>query len=106
MYHTLESFFQIVVRYGVLILEAVGAVIIFVSAIRALMCAVKQRGKSRIVFSEGIATALNFLLGSEVLKTIIAPDWRDIGMTCAIIAMRAAMTLLVHWESKHEKHEV
>ena len=85
-----------------LILEAVGAVIIFVSAIRALMCAVKQRGKSRIVFSEGIATALNFLLGSEVLKTIIAPDWRDIGMTCAIIVMRAAMALLLHWENKHE----
>ena len=102
MYHTLESFFQIVVRYGVLILEAVGAVIIFASAIRALMCAVKQRGKSRIVFSEGIATALNFLLGSEVLKTIIAPDWRDIGMTCAIIVMRAAMALLLHWENKHE----
>lgn len=102
MYKALEEVFQVVVRYGVLALEAVGAVIIFVSAIRALICAVKQPGKSKMVFSEGIATALNFLLGSEVLKTIIAPDWRDIGMTCAIIVMRAAMALLVHWENKHD----
>ena len=102
MYETLETFFQTVVRYGVLVLEAVGAVIIFVSAVKALISALKEHGKSKIVFAEGIATALNFLLGSEVLKTIIAPDWRDIGMTCAIIVMRAAMALLVHWENKHD----
>jgi len=102
VYKALEEVFQVVVRYGVLALEAVGAVIIFVAAIRALICAVKQHEKSKLVFSEGIATALNFLLGSEVLKTIIAPDWRDIGMTCAIIVMRAAMALLVHWENKHD----
>lgn len=106
MYEILEDVFQIAVRYGILILEAVGAVIIFISAVKALVCVVKSPDKGKNVFTEGIATALNFLLGSEVLKTIIAPDWRDIGMTCAIIAMRAAMTLLVHWESKHEKHEV
>lgn len=102
MYNALEEVFQISVRYGILILEAVGALIIFISAVRALLCAVKQLDKSKTVFSEGIATALNFLLGSEVLKTIIAPDWRDIGMTCAIIVMRAAMALLVHWENKHD----
>jgi uncharacterized membrane protein len=35
-----------------------------------------------------------------VLKTIIAPDWKDIGMTCAILLMRAAMSLLIYWETK------
>ena len=52
--------------------------------------------------AEGIATALSFLLGSEVLKTIIAPDWMDLGMTAAILAMRAAMSVLIHWETHHE----
>ena len=102
MYNTVEEAFQISIRYGILILEAVGALIIFISAVRALLCTVQQPDKSKAVFSEGIATALNFLLGSEVLKTIIAPDWRDIGMTCAIIAMRAAMALMLHWENKHD----
>jgi len=40
------------------------------------------------------------LLGSEVLKTIVAPGWTDIGMTCAIILMRAGVTVLLKWENK------
>ena len=52
--------------------------------------------------AEGIATALSFLLGGEALKTIIAPDWMDLGMTAAILAMRAAMSVLIHWETHHE----
>jgi uncharacterized membrane protein len=42
-------------------------------------------------------------LVGEVLKTIIAPDWKDIGMTCAILLMRAAVTVLLHWERQHEE---
>ena len=56
--------------------------------------------------TEGITTGLSFLLVSEVLKTIIDRDWTSIGMTCAILLMRASISLLVHWESKAEaEHE-
>ena len=57
------------------------------------------------VLAEGTTTALSFLLGGELLNTIIAPDWHDVGMTCAVLLMRAAMAVLIHWESTHEKHE-
>ena len=49
---------------------------------------------------QGAMEALNLLLGSEVLKTIVAPGWTDIGMTCAIILMRAGVTVLLKWENK------
>lgn len=100
MYHAIEGIFKAAVQYGILILEAIGAVIIFISAIRTLVGMMKKNPDSKIELAEGIATALSFLLGSEALKTIIAPDWRDIGMTCAILLMRAAMSLLIHWETK------
>ena len=51
---------------------------------------------------EGITTALSFLLGGEALKTITAPNWMELGMTAAILAMRAAMAVLIHWETQHE----
>jgi len=100
MYHAIEGIFKAAVQYGILILEAIGAVIIFISAIRTLVGMMKKNPDSKIELAEGIATALSFLLGSEALKTIIAPDWKDIGMTCAILLMRAAMSLLIHWETK------
>lgn len=100
MYHTIEGLFKIVVQYGILILEAIGAFIILISAIRTLVGLLKKEPGSKIALAEGIATALSFLLGSEALKTIIAPDWKDIGMTCAILLMRAAMSLLIHWETR------
>lgn len=100
MYHVVEGIFKAVVQYGILILEAIGAFIILISAIRTLVGLLKKEPDSKIALAEGIATALSFLLGSEALKTIIAPDWKDIGMTCAILLMRAAMSLLIHWETR------
>ena len=78
---------------------------LLVTAIKALCVVFKSTAKSRHMLADGISTALSFLLASEVMKTIIAPDWSDIGMTCAILVMRAGMTVLIHWEHAHEPHE-
>ena len=105
MYETLEHIFRVVVEYGILLFETVGVVILLVSAVKALICLARSQSQSKLEMARGITTALSFLLGSEVLKTIVAPDWRDIGMTCAVLLMRAGMAVLIHWEGKHEHHE-
>ena len=105
MYHIMETAFATVVQYGILLLEIVGAGIILISSVRALDALLRHRGDSKLMLADGIATALSFLLGSEALKTIIAPDWREIGMTAAILVMRAAMSVLLHWEVTNEKKE-
>lgn len=105
MYLTLEERFLSVVNYSILILEVVGVVILLVYSVRALAAVFKSTHKCKHLLAEGITTALSFLLGGEVLKTIVAPDWKDIGMTCAILLMRAAVTVLLHWEHKHESQE-
>lgn len=104
MFEQMETFFQSGINYCILILEAIGAAIILIYAARALFSMARGKGDSKLFLTEGITTAMNFLLSSEVLKTIIAPDWTAIGMTGAIIVMRASMTVLVHWENKHETH--
>ena len=102
MFESIEEIFREIVKYGVLALEIVGAVLVLFFSILALIELFKRdKQKSREQMVKGITLGLNFLLGSEVLRTIIAPDWNDIGMTCAVLAMRAGITVLLHWEKKH-----
>lgn len=98
-----EGFFHGIVAFAILLLEIVGVAIIVYTAYKALLHLIQGREGCRIEMAEGIATALTFLLGGEAMKTIIAPDWHELGMTCAILLMRAAMSLLIHWETKSEK---
>ena len=102
MFEILEDIFGIAVQYGILLFETIGVVILMVTAVKALICLTRSHSASKLEMAEGITTALSFLLGSEVLKTIVAPDWTEIGMTCAVLLMRAGMAVLIHWENKHE----
>lgn len=105
MHEYIETCFREVLNYAILAVEVIGVVMLLVTAIQALMVVFKSKAKCRHLLADGISTALSFLLASEVMKTIIAPDWSDIGMTCAILLMRAGMTVLIHWENAHESHE-
>jgi uncharacterized membrane protein len=60
----------------------------------------------RLDLAEGIALALEFKLGGEVLRTVIVREWTELLILGAIIALRGALTLLIHWEiSVEEKRE-
>ena len=99
----LTDYFLDIVNGSIFVVEAVGVVILLIYTVRALVAIFKSIHNCKRLLSEGITTSLSFLLVGEVLKTIIAPDWKDIGMTCAILLMRAAVTVLLHWERQHEE---
>ena len=102
MYEHVEHLFRLALNYAILVLEAVGAMVIRVNTVRSIGQRLRQnRDASRGTLTEGISSGLSFLLSSEVLKTIVAPGWKEIGMTCAILAMRAGMTVLIKWEENH-----
>ena len=101
MLKEISTVFTQIVGYGILMLEVIGAAMILVNGARALiLCLKNERKKSRLVMAEGITQALSFLLGSEVLHTIVAPDWEEVGLTCAILLMRAGVMMLLQWERK------
>ena len=103
VHQVISGHFETVLDYIITGVEIVGALIILFYTVRALCSLLqKQHDACRDHLTTGISTGLSFLLASEVLNTIIAPDWSAIGMTCAILLMRAGMTLLVHWENKME----
>ena len=105
IFGAIKGVFDQVVNYGILVLEIVGALVILYCSGKTIWYMFhREHSRSHAAMTTGITTALNLLLGSEVLKTIIAPGWTDIGMTCAILVMRAGVTFLLVWESKHETH--
>ena len=106
MLETIETFFEQILHWAIIAVEIIGAVIILFYTVRALISLLqKKHCECSDRLTKGISTGLSFLLVSEVLNTIIARSWEQIGMVCAILLMRAGMTLLVHWENKMEHHD-
>ena len=58
----------------------------------------------KIALAQGLAVGLEFKLCSEILKTVIVRDWKEIITVAGIIGLRAALTFLIHWEIKEEKN--
>ena len=106
MMEAVESIMEQVLHYAIILVEIIGALIILFFTVRALICLLqKKHCECSNCLTRGISTGLSFLLVSEVLNTIIARSWEQIGMVCAILLMRAGMTVLVHWENKAEHLE-
>ncbi|MCD8001692.1 MAG: DUF1622 domain-containing protein [Oscillospiraceae bacterium] len=60
----------------------------------------------RLALAQGIALALEFKMGGEVLRTIVVREWSELGILGAIILLRGLLTFLIHWEIKNEKNEL
>ena len=60
----------------------------------------------RLDLAEGIALALEFKMGGEVLRTVVVREWRELGILGAIIILRGLLTFLIHWEIKNEKEDL
>ena len=106
MLETVETLLETVLHWAIVAVEVVGAVIILFYTVRALVSLLRKKHcECSDRLTKGISTGLSFLLVSEVLNTIIARSWTAIGTICAILLMRAGMTLLVHWENKMEHRE-
>ena len=53
--------------------------------------------------AEGMSTALEFLMGAEILKTVSVPSMNDLIVLGCIILMRVALSLLIHFELNQEE---
>ena len=106
LFGKVELYFDVIVSYARVLMEAIGLVIIILTAVRCIMGMIgKRRNNYRIVLAKGICLALEFKLGGEVLGTVLAESFKDLGIIACLIALRASLTFLLHWEIKNEKKE-
>ena len=87
-------------------LELVGILIIAVGSFVALAhLFTDDKHKHNIIIDLGkmLALALEFKMGAEIVNTVIVRDITELGVLAVVIALRALLSLLIHWEIKNEK---
>jgi uncharacterized membrane protein len=109
--HTLKTVVDLLVR----IVEAAGALIIFVGAaiafFRFLLVDLRSREAEwfvpvRLNLGRFLALGLEFQLAGDILRTAIAPTFEEIGQLAAIAAIRTALNFFLGREIKEEREEL
>jgi len=104
--HVLENTVTYVAKLGISLIELAGIMILLITAAQGVWHYFKHNAHIRLELAQGIALALEFKLGGEVLRTVITRDWNELLILGAIILLRAALTLLLHWEIKNEEAHI
>lgn len=104
-----------VVDLLVRLVESAGAIVIFVGAAVAFVkfvgVAIKYRDASHFVpvrldLGRFLALGLEFQLAGDVLRTAIAPTFKQIGQLAAVAAIRTALNFFLSREIREERREV
>ncbi len=106
----MHDFINALAQHGAYFLKTVAIVIILVGSIRALVpyvvnCMFTRQclgefAATRIRLGHALSLGLEFLIGSDILKSAISPSWQDLGQLAAIVAIRSAINFLLIWELK------
>ena len=104
MLDMLHIILENIVDGAILLFEFIGVGIIIFSGIRGFFLYIRRSPDTKLTLAKGLAMGLEFKLGSEILRTVVVRDWKEIGIVAGIIALRAALTFLIHWEIKVEEN--
>ena len=99
----LKSFIEFVLPYVISILEIMGIIIVIWSALKAFWQYIqntffKKSYDLQFLFATGLATALEFKMAAEILKTVLIREMSELLILGAIILLRAILSLLIHFE--------
>lgn len=100
-----EHFLIFCLEMAILLFEYVGMVVIVAAGAKGIYNYVRKNKQTRLQLAKGLAMGLEFKLGSEILRTVMVRDFSEILIVGAIIALRAVLTFLIHWEIKNELKE-
>ncbi|MCR5294109.1 MAG: DUF1622 domain-containing protein [Lachnospiraceae bacterium] len=102
----LEQLLTYIVEIGIVLLELFGVCVLLFTAVKSFILWLKKEESVRLDLAQGIALALEFKMGGEVLRTVIARERSELVILGAIILLRGVLTFLIHWEIKNEKKDM
>jgi uncharacterized membrane protein len=89
---------------AIVVFEIIGMVFIIFFTVQAVVNILRRKKSVRLDFTKGLALSLEFLLASEILRTIIVREVNDLLIVGGIVVMRIAFTLLIHLEINGERN--
>ncbi|SFG63978.1 DUF1622 domain-containing protein [Oribacterium sp. WCC10] len=102
----LDFVLENVVAVCTILLEMIGIAVLVWTAFNCFLRWIRHDQHVRLDLAQGIALALEFKMGGEVLRTVVVREWRELGILGAIIILRGLLTFLIHWEIKNEKKDL
>lgn len=103
MMGVLQEILHLIVEFAILIFEYIGVGVILCAGIRGILNYIRRNPSTRLDLAKGLAMGLEFKLGSEILRTVEAREMEELLFVGGIIALRAVLTILIHWEIKNEE---
>lgn len=98
----MEAFLNGCIAFLVHLLEWMGVIVILFGAVRDFVWYFTGRAVNiRLDLARSLALGLEFKLGGEILRTVIARDLWEMASVGAIILLRGALSFLIHWEIGH-----
>ena len=106
MFESVEAYMEMLLgnlaSAAIILLECIGVFIVIWTGIRAFIMYIKKDESSGLYLAKGLSTALSFKMGGEILRTVVIRDRNELIFVAGIMLIRAAMSLLLHWEIKQE----
>ena len=100
----MEEILYQIVSVCTMLMELFGIFVLVSTAIKCFYRWLKKDDGIRLTLAQGIALALEFKMGGEVLRTVVVREWMELGILGAIIILRGVLTFLIHWEIKNEEN--
>lgn len=100
----LEKALIFIAENAIVVFEIIGMVFIIYFTVQAVVNIFRKTKSVRLDFTKGLALSLEFLLASEILRTIIIREINDLFIVGGIVVMRIAFTLLIHLEINGERN--
>ena len=105
-----EHILHNIAEVSALTLELVGVLIIIVGSAKSLVSLanglIRHRSINIVIeLGKTLALALEFKMGAEIIKTVIVHELTELAVLGIVIAIRALLAFLIHWEMKMEKKE-
>jgi len=88
-----------------MICDLIGVLVLMVTVVKSVYNYFHRDRHVKLMLAQGIALALEFKLAGEVLRTVTVREWSELVVLGTIIALRGAITLLIHWEIKVDRED-
>lgn len=107
-----DQLLHVLAKVTVHTLEIIGISIVVFGTIKVLLHHVKRLGKKTVEHQNAVITlgrslslALEFKMGAEIVNTVIVRELKELLILGIIIALRAVLAVLIHWEITTEEKE-
>lgn len=100
----LEELLIEVSEYAALIFNYVALALCIYFGVKGIIALFKKQNVA-LVLLKGFSEGLTFLLGAEILHTIVLKDAKSLLVVAGVTAVRVVLSILIHWEMHQEAHE-